>query len=237
MTFLNIDPEPMMLPGFSRVVINGREKFARVIKARVRPANEDLAIVTVSNLPPCLFQFADLRNAILGLIENDYGLVVKKIQKCPFGRGQAYVRLNQISDRDSLIHHSPHFSHGLTFNFVSHNRGANARRVLFNKECWLMLIGYPPDDRSADNIADSIRSFRRMFFWQRDNVLARVIIKARVTDLVDIQHCLIISEGDDFKGSSRTVQCEIMQQDLLGAQLQDEDVPLLGLGTISWRHH
>ena len=58
MAFLNIDPTPMMLPGFSRVLVNGREKYNRVVSARVRPANEDLAIVTVSNLPPALFPFA-----------------------------------------------------------------------------------------------------------------------------------------------------------------------------------
>jgi hypothetical protein len=43
-----------------------------------------------------------------------------------------------------------------------------------------------------------------------------VIIKARVTDLADIPHYIIISEGDFFEGVSLTVQCEILQQDLLG---------------------
>jgi hypothetical protein len=79
-----------------------------------------------------------------------------------------------------------------------------------------MLIGYPPDYRSIEEIGDTIKSFGRLLFWQRDNVLARVIIKARVTDLADIPHYIIISEGDFFEGVSLTVQCEILQQDLLG---------------------
>jgi len=143
MAFPNIDPTPMMLPGFSRVLVNGREKYNRVVSARVRPANEDLAIVMVSNLPPGLFPFAQLRAIILDLLVNEYGLVVKDIQKSPFARGQAYVRLNRASDRDSLIHLNPHNHNGFSFDFVCHTRGSNARRVVFNRECWLMLIGYP----------------------------------------------------------------------------------------------
>jgi hypothetical protein len=40
-----------------------------------------------------------------------------------------------------------------------------------------------------------------------------------------VPHYLIISEGDDFEGISRTVQCEIIQQNMLGGQLPDEDIP------------
>jgi hypothetical protein len=72
-----------------------------------------------------------------------------------------------------------------------------------------MLIGYPADYRSNEEIADIIKSFGRLLFWQRDNVLARVIIKTRVTELTDIPHYIIISEGDSFEGVSLTVQCEI----------------------------
>ncbi|MBS2699835.1 hypothetical protein KFY34_28990, partial [Salmonella enterica subsp. enterica serovar 1,4,[5],12:i:-] len=55
--------------------------------------------------------------------------------------------------------------------------------------------------------------------------MARVIVKARVTDLEDIPHYLILSEGDEFEGVSIIVQCEIIQQNILGGQLQDEDIP------------
>lgn len=220
MAFLNIDPQPMMLAGFHRVIVQGRQQFSRVVVPR--------AIVTVSNLLPCEIPFGHLRNAILNFLVDDLGLEVKEVQMCPFGRGQAYVRMGRPSDRDALIALSPHLRNGISFSFVQHNRAANARRVNFNRECWLMLIGFPPDNRSANEIEDSIRSFGRMILWQKDDVLAVVVLKARVTDLTDILHYLILSEGDDFEGVSYTVQCEILQQNLLGAQLQDEDIPLGG---------
>nr|TKW09091.1 hypothetical protein SEVIR_6G069600v2 [Setaria viridis] len=229
MAFLNIDPQPMMLAGFNRVIIHGRQQFARVVHPRATPRNENLAIVTVTNLPPGEILFGPLRNVILQFLEHDLGLEVLDVQRCPFGRGQAYVRLGRPSDRDALIAQSPHFRNGFAFLFVQHNRAANARRVTFNRECWLMLIGFPLDSCSVREIEDAICSFGRMILWQKDNVLARVIIKARVTELTDIPHYLILSEGDDFEGVSFTVQCEILQQNLLGGFLQDEDIPPGGL--------
>jgi hypothetical protein len=88
-----------------------------------------------------------------------------------------------------------------------------------------MLIRFPPDYRSNEEISDTIKSFGRLLFWQRDNSLAQVIIKTRVTDLSDVPHYIIISEGDGFEGVSLTVQCEIMQQSLLDGMPQDEDIP------------
>jgi hypothetical protein len=201
MAFLNIDPEPMLLPGFDRVLVEGRPQFARVVIPRTMPANEDLAIVTVSHLPPGEIQFDFVRNAVLDLLEGNYQLRVADVQKCPFGRGQAFVRLGRVSDRDTLVHHSPHHSQGMVFEFVNHNRGDNARRVLFNRECWLMLIGYPVDNRNMDDIRDIIKPFGRLICWQKDDVLARIYIKARVTDLTDVPHYLIFSEGMIMKES------------------------------------
>nr|TKW02809.1 hypothetical protein SEVIR_7G037500v2 [Setaria viridis] len=199
MAFLNVDPVPMMLPGFHRVLVQGRPKYSRVVIPRTPPANEDLTIVTITDPPP-------------GLLEGLYELRVTDIQKSPFHRAQAFVRMCRVIDREAL-----------------HNRGPNARRVLFNNECWLMLIGYPVDTRGVEDIRDTIKSFGRLICWQKDNVLARVIVKARVTDLEDIPHYLVLSEGDDFEGISHTVQVEIMQQTMLGGQLQDEDIPPPGI--------
>jgi hypothetical protein len=74
MVFLNIDPTPMMLPGFSRVVVQGREPYIRMVTPRAVPRNEDLAIVTVSPLPAAQVPFSEIRDVILGLFFEQYGL-------------------------------------------------------------------------------------------------------------------------------------------------------------------
>jgi hypothetical protein len=187
-----------------------------VVTSSISPSNEDLAIVSFTNLPQGEIPFAFIRDTVLGLLEGVYHLRVADLQKCPLGRGQAYVRFRRVSDRDTLIHHSPHNFHGYNLVFEKHNRGRNVRRVLFNRECWLLLIGFPVDNRNMEDISNLIKPFGRLICWQKDDVLGRIYVKARVTDLTDVPHYLIFLEGDDFEGVSTTVQCEIVQQDLLG---------------------
>lgn len=136
-----------------------------MVTPRAIPRNEDLAIVTVSPLADEQHApFAVVREALLDLLVGRYGLRVRDIQRCPFGRGQAFVRLARVSDRDGLVSHSPHQFQGMSFEFVNHNRGANVRRVTFNRECRLMLIDYPVDYRTPEEIGDTIKSFGRLMF-------------------------------------------------------------------------
>jgi hypothetical protein len=115
MAFLDIDPRLMMPPGFSRVVLQERQSFIQMLTPRAVPKNEDLAIITVSPLAVEEVPSSEICDVILGLLIEDYGLQVKDIQMCPFGRGQAYVHLVRVSDRDGLVANSPHHYHGFTF--------------------------------------------------------------------------------------------------------------------------
>lgn len=127
MVFLDINPNPLMLPGFSKVVVQGNEPFIRMATPRAVPRNEDLAIVTVSPLPEEEVPFAEICDVILGLLVEEYGLQIQEVQMCPFGCDQAFVRFARISDRDGLIAHSLHHHHGFSLRIVQHNRGDNAR--------------------------------------------------------------------------------------------------------------
>jgi hypothetical protein len=89
-----------------------------------------------------------------------------------------------------------------------------------------MLIGYPVDNRNKEDISNCIKPFGRLICWQKDEVLARIYVKARVTDLVDIPHYLILSEGDGHEGVSLTVQCEIVQQHMMGVSCKMRTSPL-----------
>jgi hypothetical protein len=55
-------------------VVQGREPFIRMVTPRATPSNEDLAIVTVSPLPAEKVPFGEIRDVILGLLVEDYGL-------------------------------------------------------------------------------------------------------------------------------------------------------------------
>ena len=65
------------------------------------------------------------------------------IQPHPFV--EAYVKLSAIYDRDNLADTSPHHVGYLTFTVKRHNQGSNWIALLFNRECWIMLLGFPLD--------------------------------------------------------------------------------------------
>lgn len=71
--------------------------------------------------------------------------------------------------------------------FIKHNEGRNWRRVLFNTECWLMLLGFPVNYQEEDFIAEAIDDFGKLIYWQKDSSdKTRVIVKARVLDLQSV---------------------------------------------------
>jgi hypothetical protein len=61
--------------------------------------------------------------------------------------------------------------------------------------------------------------------WDPDPTnVTRLLVWARVTSLQEVPHFIIFSVAEGFQGVSWTVQCDIVQQFMLGAQPQDEDL-------------
>jgi hypothetical protein len=53
--------------------------------------------------------------------------------------------------------------------------------------------------------------------------LTRLLVKARVSDLQDVPHFILLTEGEGFFCQSWTIQCKILEQELMGAVAADED--------------
>jgi hypothetical protein len=69
--------------------------------------------------------------------------------------------------------------------------------------------------------------------WENDRRhLARLMVKENVIDLQDVPHfarLIVVTDLEGLPWQSWTVQCEIVEQQLLGQQLADEEhVPVLG---------
>jgi hypothetical protein len=138
--------------------------------------------------------------------------------------GRLFVRFRNAFDNDRLIETS-HFQFGdITISFVDHNRGHNWRAVNFNRECWLLLLGYLPEFREDPFMVNTISSFGRVISWVDDeHHLARFLVRACVIDYESVPQFLVITDGEGFQGESWTVQCEVLQGHLLGGLPQDED--------------
>jgi hypothetical protein len=111
----------------------------------------------------------------------------------------------------------------VSISFVDHNKGRNWGAVNFNRECWLLLLGFPPEFREDNFVVNSISSFGRVISWvDDDRHLSRILVKARVIDLESVPQFLVLTDGEGFQGESWTVQCEVLQGNLLGALPEDE---------------
>jgi hypothetical protein len=194
-------------------------------RAVMRPppcVHEDYAIVSIDPLPPNPLQFHTVREVVEEFFEQHMNVGIRDIQLSHLG--QTLVRFDNIFDHDMLVNNSPHPYGGVNFQVVRHNDGRNWRVIQFNQECWLMPLGFPLDYGNNDSIHNALASFCRMIMWENDRAhLARLIVRARVTDLREAPYFLVLTKAEGFQGESWTVQVEIVDQEMLGALPADED--------------
>jgi hypothetical protein len=99
----------------------------------------------------------------------------------------------------------------------------------FNQECWLLLMGFLLDHWNHEAIQSAVGSFECVLLWENDRRnLARLLVRARVTDFTDVTHFIVLTESEGFQDESWTIQCEILQQELLGGgPANEEPIPVL----------
>jgi hypothetical protein len=99
----------------------------------------------------------------------------------------------------------------------------------FNQECWLLLMGFPLDHWNHEAIQSAVGSFECVLLWENDRRnLARLLVRARVTDFTDVTHFIVLTKSEGFQDESWTIQCEILQQELLGGgPANEEPIPVL----------
>lgn len=61
----------------------------------------------------------------------------------PFGA--AYVKFNSVHAREAMINASPHKFEDVQISLQKHNEDINWKGLSFNRECWLMLVGFSLD--------------------------------------------------------------------------------------------
>lgn len=169
--------------------------------------------------------FGNVRAIIRECVEHFWGVRIREIQPCPLD--QAYVRFFRDFDRDSFIFNSP-IPHGdVTLSFARYNERWNHRTFLFNRECWILLLNLPSDYWKQVHMERIFAPFGQLVSWEGNSTrLASVVAKIRVENLESIPHFIPFLVGDGLQGESWTLQCEILQHQLLRNAPADEDLPL-----------
>jgi hypothetical protein len=121
--------------------VQARKPMKRVVLMRPRAKNHDLAIVSIHPMPEQQVTFQAIRAVVTDFLNNEQHVVFTDMQ--PTHLGQAFVRFRNAFDRDRLINSGPFLFGNVTITFTEHNKGRNWRAINFNRECWLLLLGYP----------------------------------------------------------------------------------------------
>jgi hypothetical protein len=222
MAYRRVDPEPFLPPGFSAAVVQHRGIMVRSVSQRLPPMHEDCAIINIHPLPEHGVLFPAVRDVVREYLVEHRRVGVRAIQRSHLG--QVLVQFRSVLERDNLVLLGAQQYLDATFTAVRHNDAWNHRALLFNHECWLMLLGFPLDYRSSEYLQAAIGSFGRLILWEEDRSnISRTLLRVRVTSLDEVPQFIVFSEAEGFAGDSWTVQCEIIQQLMLGDQAQDED--------------
>jgi hypothetical protein len=148
--------------------INHRHLMARAVVRHQVPTHEDFTIVSINPLLGHALQLGPIREVILEFLEEHMRFEVRDIQ--PTHLGQALVYFVHVHDRDILVNHSPYPYDDVQISFARHNQGRNWRAINFNRECLLMLMGFPLDFWNSEPIQSAIASFGKMLIWENDIV-------------------------------------------------------------------
>jgi hypothetical protein len=121
----------------------GRKMMVKACTRWAMLTHEDWAIVTINPLPADEVLFHNVREVVHEFLVHHRRLRIRDIQKPHLG--QAMVRFEHIYDKDNMIAQGPQPYGDVSFSFTRHNEGRNWRLIEFNRECWLMLLGFPLD--------------------------------------------------------------------------------------------
>jgi hypothetical protein len=141
MAYQRVNSAVFVPHGLAQINIPRRRVMSRSVVLCPRAKNQDLAITTIEPLPGHQVSFNAIRGVLADFLNQEARVAFIDIQ--PTHLGQAFVRFRNAYDRDQLIHRSPMQFGDITISFVEHNKDRNWQAVSFNRECWLLLLGFP----------------------------------------------------------------------------------------------
>lgn len=117
------DPAPFLPPDHQLVQVEGRPVRVRVIAQPAQSTHEEWAIATIVPMLNLQAPFANVREILTEFLRDVRRVGFSEISKCP--SGQAYVRLDSVYDRESLVRDSPIPFGDVHVIFQKHNQGLN----------------------------------------------------------------------------------------------------------------
>jgi hypothetical protein len=186
--------------------------------------NCDDWVIVILEPPTDPEQFPANAALIRGFLNNN-GYHVRQITRS--GMGAALVQFSDGVSRDTAIDRSPFFVGDSVLRVIPQNRGLNYRNCTFTHDVWIMMMNFPLEAWHVEKIHESVSEFGRFLVWNRDGSnRARVLVKIRVPDILEIptSHVLCENTDDASHGQSWTIVNYILQANLIGGMGGDDDL-------------
>ncbi|KAM0922748.1 hypothetical protein ACQ4PT_005977 [Festuca glaucescens] len=218
------DPIPHLPPGYTIVEPNDqqRRRGYHVFNGAPLQLYEEWGIVELipATNPE---QFASDAMLIRGYLDTQ-GHHVHHISRS--GMGTALVQFVDVATRDAAMARSPFFMGDSTMRVIKHNRGLNHRNCTFTHDAWVMMMNYPLGAWTVEKVREAVSEFGKLLVWNRDTSnRARIIVKIRVPDILEIpiSHVICDSTDDQGHGDSWIVVNYILHSDLIAGPGGNED--------------
>ena len=128
-----------------------------MVAGAAAPTHENWAIATIIPMPDLQVTFNTIREVLADFLTGAMHMGFSEISPCPFG--QAYVRMDSTFDRNDLVLNSPHAFTDVHVIFERHDRGLNWRKLVLNREFWILLCGFPLYRRNIQEINDAVTKY------------------------------------------------------------------------------
>ena len=136
--------------------MEGRPTRIKIINGAAPATHEEWAIASIVPMPNLPVAFNTIREILTDFL-NDKQIGFSEIEPCPFGK--AYIKMVSVFDRDALVSDSPHQFTDVHVVFQPHNKGLNWRRLVVNRDVWILLCGYPFDRRDIQELNNAVNKF------------------------------------------------------------------------------
>ncbi|OEL13939.1 hypothetical protein BAE44_0025042 [Dichanthelium oligosanthes] len=181
---------------------NRRARWTVVLSGKIVKMHESCVIaVTKANLS--LAQELQYLQEIRDYIEVQLRKQVR--YHTPHRHDIGLYQLRDVCQRDTVIAMNPHWIGPLLFNFVKHDEAPkNFKRAPYNREAWIMMLGFPLDLREVHFIEQACAVFGQYLQWNgSDPNTARVLVKVLIDDLLEIPRSLILKHGRELDGEGQ----------------------------------
>lgn len=109
------DSTPFIPPNHQAIEVEGRPTRIRLLAGASAPGHEEWVITTIVPMPNLLVLFNNIHEVISEFLTHIKHIGFSEINPCPFG--QAFVKLDSVFDRDTLLRDNPHPFNGCSCDF------------------------------------------------------------------------------------------------------------------------